>query len=102
MNQPKAVLLLHADQVLCTNRVPHPKLVVVVFTVPPPELRREVVDVIESVVVEEAGHLHETRDIAADVIVSVIVLKPRDLNGVSTGTQRANEYFSHRSESTCD
>src|SRR5438093_9226551 len=99
MDQSEPMLLLHADDVLGANSVRHPQLVVVVLSVPAPELSCEVVDVVELVVFEEAGDLHEARDIAAHVIVSVIVLEPGYLHRMSAGPQRTNQHFTDSAES---
>ena len=64
----KFVALLQSNQVFRSDSISHPEILVVIFAVPPPKFRSQMVYVIKVVLIEYPLKLMELTNIASDIL----------------------------------
>ena len=73
MNQAEPVFFLQADDILGSDAVGMPYLLIIVLTIPSAELSSQIIDVIEGVLLENPLQLTVFSDIASDILWMMVM-----------------------------
>jgi hypothetical protein len=101
-DHPEFQPLLESDQVLRSDHVGLPEVLVVVLSVPPAVFRGKVVDIIEFLFVEDPFELPEVPDVSPDVVIPLGIIEIAGRDFVSSLIQFVDEVCPDKPRTACD